>query len=122
MFEGDLFPIETLPPRVKDAVLTEFQGRCPTVLEVASTPDSHWLTVPNMGRSSLAQLRSATSGVRRKVGIPTLSGLSDAELLAHVRRVERQLSLSSDELKAYRAELHMRGITLPRAFIRARDL
>jgi hypothetical protein len=122
MHESDLFPIETLPPRIKDAVLAEFHGRCPTVLEVATTPDSHWLTVPNMGRSSLAQLRSATRGVRRKVGIPTLSGLSDAELLAQAQHTERQLRELSSALRSYRTELQMRGITLPRFFIRARDL
>jgi hypothetical protein len=122
MRESDLFPIEALPSRIKDAVLTEFHGRCPTVLEVARTPDSHWLTVPNMGCSSLAQLRSVTKGVRRNVGIPTLSGLSDAELLTHARHTERQLSELSSALKSYRTELQMRGITLPRLFIRARDL
>jgi hypothetical protein len=122
MRESDLFPIEALPSRIKDAVLTEFHGRCPTVLEVARTPDSYWLTVPNMGRSSLAQLRSVTKGVRRNVGIPTLSGLSDAELLTHARQTERQLSELSSALKSYRTELQMRGITLPRFFIRARDL
>jgi hypothetical protein len=121
MRESDLFPIETLPSRIKDAVVAEFHGRCPTVLEVATTPDSHWLTVPNMGRSSLAQLRSATRGVRRKVGIPTLSGLSDAELLTQARDTERQLSELSSALKSYRTELQMRGVTLPRFFIRARD-
>ena len=121
MRESDLFPIQMLPSRIKDAVLAEFHGRCPTVLEVATTPDSHWLTVPNMGRSSLAQLRSATRGVRRKVGIPTLSGLSDAELLAQAQYTERQLRELSSALKSYRTELQMRGITLPRFFIRARD-
>jgi hypothetical protein len=74
-----------------------------------------------MGRSSLAQLRSATRGVRRKVGIPTLSGLSDAELLAQAQYTERQLRELSSALKSYRTELQMRGITLPRFFIRARD-
>jgi hypothetical protein len=122
MRESDLFPIEALPSRIKDAVLTEFHGRCPTVLEVARTPDSYWLTVPNMGRSSLAQLRSVTKGVRRNVGIPTLSGLSDAELLTQARHTERQLSEFSSALKSYRTELQMRGITLPRFFIRAREL
>jgi hypothetical protein len=122
MHDTDLFPIETLPPRIKTAVLTEFHGRCPTVLEVARTPDSHWLTVPNMGPSSLAQLRSVTRGVRRKVGIPTLSGLSDAELLTQARHIERRLSELSSALKSYRAELQMRGVTVPRFFSRARDL
>jgi hypothetical protein len=121
MRDSDLFPIETLPSRIKDAVVAEFHGRCPTVLEVATTPDSHWLTVPNMGRSSLVQLRSATRGVRRKVGIATLSGLSDAELLTQARDTERQLSELSSALKSYRTELQMRGVTLPRFFIRARD-
>ena len=122
MRERDLFPVERLPPRVKNAILTEFQGRCPTVLEVANTPDSHWLTVPNMGPSSLAQLRSVTRGVRRQAGIPTLSELSDVELLTKARSLERTRSEISGTLKAYRAELQMRGITLPRFFIKTQDL
>jgi hypothetical protein len=114
MRKYDPFPIEKLPPRIKSAVLNEFKGRCPTVLEVVSTPDSHWLTVPNMGPTSLAQLRSMTRGMRRKAGIPTLSALSDFDLLSHTRHLEKQLSQLRNELKAHRAELQMRGISLPR--------
>jgi hypothetical protein len=77
MRESGLFSIETLLSRIKDAVLAEFHGRCPTVREVATTPDSHWLTVPNMGRSSLAQLRSVTKGVRWD---PWLAGYSGARI------------------------------------------
>lgn len=116
MRNGDLFPIESLPPRIKDAVLTEFHGRCPTILEVATTPDAHWLTLPNMGPASVAQLRSVTSGMRRKVGIPTLSGLSDAELLITARNLEGQLSELRGAIRAHRTELQMRGITRPRSF------
>jgi hypothetical protein len=121
MREYDPFPIEKLPLRIKQAVLNEFEGRCPTVLEVASTPDSHWLTVPNMGPTSLGQLRSATKGMRRKVGIPTLSEVQDSELLLRTRQLEKQFQCLRNELKTHRAELQMRGISLPFYYSRSND-
>lgn len=122
MKKHDLFPIDQLPPRIKSAVLSEFKGRCPTILEVVSTPDSHWLSVPNMGHTSLARLRSVTRGMRRKVGIPTLSGLPDAELLSQTRLLEKQLGQLCDQLKAHRDEVRMRGLSRPRFHIKARGL
>jgi hypothetical protein len=122
MQECDPFPIEQLPPRIKNAVLSEFKGRCPTILEVVSTPDAHWLSGPNMGHTSLARLRSVTRGMRRKVGIPTLSGLPDAELLSRTRHLEKQFKQLCDQLKAHRDEVRMRGISRPHFRIKARGL
>ena len=114
MRKGDPFPIDQLPPRIKNAVLSEFKGRCPTILEVVSTPDSHWLSVPNMGHTSLARLRSVTKGMRRKVGLPTLAGLPDTELLMQTQHLERQLKHVCKQLKAHRDEARVRGIVRPR--------
>ncbi len=122
MNKCDLFPIDQLPPRIKSAVLSEFKGRCPTILEVVSTPDSHWLSVPNMGHTSLARLRSVTRGMRRKVGIPTLSGLSDAELLSRTRLLEKQLKQLCDQLKAHRGEVRMREISRSHFHIKEKSL
>ena len=121
MRKHDLFPIDRLPPRIRNAVLDEFDGRCPTVLEVACVPDTDWLKAPDIGPVALATLRSLTPGMRRKAGIPTLAGLSDAELLARSKSLRRELSRIQHDLKAHRTELQMRGLSLPRLHMRAKE-
>jgi hypothetical protein len=111
MHKHDPFPIEQLPDRARKAVLAEFQGRCPTVLEVACIPDTDWLKAPDIGPAALSKLRALTPGMRRRVGIPSLAGLSDAELLARSKSLRKELIRIQEELKAYRAELTIRGIS-----------
>jgi hypothetical protein len=108
----ELFPINRLPPKAREAVLTEFHGCCPTVLEVARLPDTHWLKVPNMGLSSIAKLRSLTFGVCQTTVPATLTGLSDLELLSKSKILRNELRRVQEDLKAHRTELRMRGISL----------
>jgi hypothetical protein len=56
----DPFPIEIFSPKVRDAILAEFGGRCPTVRDVISIPDAEWLKVPGIGPATLAELRQVT--------------------------------------------------------------
>ncbi len=121
MNKHDPFPIDRLSPRIRKAVLDEFNGRCPTVLEVARIPDTDWLKAPDIGPSTVATLRSLTPGMRRKAGIPTLANLSDAQLLAQSKSLQKELSRIHDDLKAHRAELQMRGLSLPRFHMRAKE-
>ena len=121
MLQHDLFPIHRLPPRVRRAVVAEFQGRCPTVLEVARVPDTDWLKVPDIGPTMLAKLRSLTPGVRRNAGLPSLVGLSDEELLTQSKSLMKELDRIRDDLKAHRIELQIRGISLPRHHMRAKE-
>jgi hypothetical protein len=107
------FPINRLPPRAREAVLTEFQGCCPTVLEVARLPDAYWLKVPNMGPSAIAKLRSLTFSTRQTTGLDSLTGLSDVELLAQSKLLKNDLRRIQEDLKIHRTELRMRGISLP---------
>jgi hypothetical protein len=104
------FPIKCLPPRAREAILSEFKGCCPTVLEVARLPDAYWLKIPNMGPSSIAKLRSLTFEVRRTAGLATLSGLSDIELLARSKLLSNELRRLQEDLTAHRAELRLRGV------------
>jgi hypothetical protein len=106
----ETFPINRLPPKAREAVLTEFQGCCPTVLEVARLPDAYWLKIPNMGPSAIAKLRSLTFEVRRTVGLATLSGLSDIELLARSKLLRTELKRLQEDLTAHKAELRLRGV------------
>jgi hypothetical protein len=114
MLQTDLFPIHRLPPKIRRAVVAEFQGRCPTVLEVARVPDTDWLKVPDIGPSVLAKLRSLTPGVRRNAGLPSLLGLSDEELLARSKSLMKELDRIRDDLKVHRIELQIWGMSLPR--------
>jgi hypothetical protein len=121
MLQHDLFPIHRLPPRIRRAIVTEFQGRCPTVLEVASVPDTDWLTVPDIGPTMLAKLRSLTPGVRRNAGLPSLVGLPDEELLTRSKSLMKELDRVRDDLRAHRIELQIRGIPLPWYYLRAQE-
>ena len=110
MHFDDPFPIEDFPPRVREAILIEFHGRCPTVLEVVRVPDTRWLRLPAIGPLTLAKLRCRTRGMRRKIHAPTLAGLTDDELLAQRNFLQDELKRIRDQLKASTAELQMRGL------------
>ena len=96
----DPFPIEKCSSRVRGAILAEFQGRCPTIREVASISDAQWLTVPNIGPTTLEELRSLTmdiaDGENRE--IPTAMG--DGELLSRLNRLQRELNAIVGEIRA----------------------
>jgi hypothetical protein len=104
----DPFPLEELPARAKQAILTEFGGRHPSIREVASIPDTHWLKQPGMGPRFVAWMRSLTRGARRKARIPSLAGMTDAELQARYDRLSKQKKAIDDQIKAIRAELLLR--------------
>jgi len=71
----DPFPIEKCSGRVRGAVLAEFQGRCPTIRQVASISDAQWLTVPNIGPTTLEEIRryiGETPAEERLSNLPTM--------------------------------------------------
>jgi hypothetical protein len=118
---SDPFPVEDLPRLVKETILAEFQGRAPTVHEVASVPDAHWLKLPAMGPARLAHLRSLMQGICQQLQPSALTGMTVEELLAQHQEfvtqqdlLKGQLRELRDKLRANRAELWMRGI-VPRA-------
>jgi hypothetical protein len=86
------FPLEALPSRVGYALLLEFKGRCPSLREVDQIPDKHWLTMPGMGPSSLAMVRSIIKTRAPQAPCPAASHtLSDAELLKRLEQMQEDL-------------------------------
>ena len=106
---NDPFPLEKLPPRVRQAILTECGGHHPSIREVASIPDIHWLKLPGMGPRLVAWMRSLTRGARRKARLPSLAGMTETELQAKYDRLNIRKKAIDDQLKAVRAELLLRS-------------
>src|ERR671912_2430977 len=100
----DPFPIEKCSGRVRGAILAEFQGRCPTIREVASISDAQWLTVPNIGPTTLEELRSMTQQLPNGQDGATSAHMPDGELLSRLNRLQRELNILVGEI---RARLHM---------------
>ncbi len=96
----DPFPIENCSGRVRGAILAEFQGRCPTIREVASISDSQWLTVPNIGPTTLEELRSMTQQLPNGEGLGSSgSSIPDNELLSRLNRLQRELNILVAEIR-----------------------
>jgi hypothetical protein len=96
----DPFPIEKCSGRVRGAILAEFQGRCPTIREVASISDSQWLTVPNIGPTTLEELRSMTQQLPNGEGAGSAaSSIPDNELLSRLNRLQRELNILVAEIR-----------------------
>ena len=87
---NDPFPLNSFPSQVKNAILDEFKGRCPTILEVAHIPDAYWLATPAIGPAILERIRSFTHVGR----------LTDAELLDRLDFLLDELRCIDDALKA----------------------
>jgi hypothetical protein len=93
------FPLSTVPPRVKNTILNEFKGRCPSIREVAETPDSYWLATPNIGPTVLEQIRSVTDAPPEQTASLPCPRLTDAELLDRLERLQDQLRWLHDQLE-----------------------
>jgi hypothetical protein len=89
----DPFPIEKCSGRVRGAVLAEFHGRCPTIREVASISDAQWLTVPNIGPTTLEEIRRYIGDIPAEQRLQDLPTMEDGELLSRLNRVQRELNL-----------------------------
>jgi hypothetical protein len=105
----DPFPLEELPPRGRRAILAEFGGRHPSIREVASIPDTYWLTLPGMGPKVVAWMRLLTRGARRKARLPSFAAMTDSELQAMSDRLNDLRKAIDNQLKAVRAELLLRS-------------
>lgn len=96
----DPFPIEKCSGRVRGAVLAEFQGRCPTIREVASISDAQWLTVPNIGPTTLEEIRRFIAETPVEERLQNLPTMGDGELLSRLQRVQRELNIISAAIKS----------------------
>jgi len=96
----DPFPIEKCSGRVRGAVLAEFQGRCPTIREVASKSDAQWLTVPNIGPTTLEEIRRFIGEVPAEQRLQNLPIMDDGELLSRLNRLQRELNMIISAIRA----------------------
>ena len=80
MQQDEFFPLDAIPPRVRRAILHEFQGRRPTVQEVAQISDRHWLATPEIGPSTLEKIHEALQPQPHQ-GDGASPKMTDAELL-----------------------------------------
>lgn len=96
----DPFPIEKCSGRVRGAVLAEFQGRCPTIREVASISDAQWLTVPNIGPTTLEEIRRFISEAPTDEQLQDLPVMGDGELLSRLNRLQRELNMVVNAIRS----------------------
>jgi hypothetical protein len=96
----DPFPIEKCSGRVRGAVLAEFQGRCPTIREVASISDAQWLTVPNIGPTTLEEIRRFINEAPLEERLANLPAMEDGEILSRLNRVQRELNQIASAIRA----------------------
>src|SRR3712207_3908843 len=96
----DPFPIDKCSGRVRGAILAEFQGRCPTIREVASISDAQWLTVPNIGPTTLEEIRRFISEAPAEQRLQDLPTMDDGELLSRLNRLQRELNLIASAIRA----------------------
>jgi hypothetical protein len=99
MQQDEPFPLKAIPPWVRQAIIREFQGRWPTVQEVAQISDSYWLTTPDIGPSALEKIHS-TLDVRSHRSDDAPPRWTDAELLDRLARLQKELRRLKHALQA----------------------
>lgn len=84
---------------MRAAILSEFQGRPPTLHDVASIPPQQWLKVPGVGQTLLTELEAVVGAHQgwMKSNIP--AGSTDAEMLDQLERLQRDLERLRRELR-----------------------
>jgi hypothetical protein len=82
------FPLNQLPSRVRNAILREFNGRCPSQQEVAEISDARWLSTPDVGTGALQKIRASGQD-----DDPSTDAITDAELLGRLAALQAELRL-----------------------------
>ncbi len=100
MQQNEPFPLEAVPPRVRRAILSEFQERWPTVQEVAQISNRRWLSTPDIGPSALESIHSILHPQPCQTDHFSRPRLIDAELLARLEFIQEELRWLGDQLKA----------------------
>jgi hypothetical protein len=91
MQPDDPFPIERCSPRLRTAILAEFNGRCPTYQELSEIPRQRWMKVPGIGKTFLNELESMIHTQDAQPKQDTSSRLTDDELIALLESLQRRL-------------------------------
>ena len=100
MQPSDLFPIERCSRRLKKAILAEFNGRCPAFQEILSISQRKWLRVPGIGQTLLVELDSIIQGQNGGTEGYTFKDPNDAELVARLKRLQRDLNRLQHDIQA----------------------
>lgn len=100
MQQNEAFPLDAVPPRVRRALLGEFQGRWPTLQEVSQISDRHWLATPDIGPSTLEKIHSILrpQPCQRDGSSPEMT---DAELLNRLEFIQEELQRIQCILEAW---------------------
>jgi hypothetical protein len=93
------FPLTAVPPRVRNTILNEFKGRCPSIREVAEIPDSQWLATPNIGPTFLKQIRSVADAEPQQTSNSSRPRLTDAELLGRLEWLQDELRWLQEQME-----------------------
>ena len=88
----DPFPIKHCSPRLKAVLLAEFHGRSPTFSAILSVPLKKWRTVPGIGPTLLHELEGILQSVPVEAQAEALPNPADADLLARIERLQRDLA------------------------------
>jgi hypothetical protein len=94
------FPWEAGPSRLRNAILREFQGRCPSIREMAQIPDRQWLSTPDVGPRSVEIIHDLTDAAGQQTIRPPDAQLTDAELLERLEWLQKEVRWLQDVLKA----------------------
>jgi hypothetical protein len=94
----DPFPIECCSPRLKTAILAEFNGRSPTYHDILSISPKEWMSVPGIGPSLLKELESllqnppvvAQGGSSTNIADANATN-HDADLIEWLEQLQRDL-------------------------------
>jgi hypothetical protein len=108
MEPGDPFPIERCSPRLKTAILAEFDGRSPTFQDILSIPLDKWLTVPGMGRRLLSELESVTQGGPSVAQADPVATSHDSDLMARIERLQHDLQRLKHDIQSRLSETPMK--------------
>ncbi len=108
MQPSDLFPIERCSPRLRTAILAEFNGRSPTFQDILSIPLEKWMTVPGIGRTLLMELEHVIQGLPIVPQANSLATSDDTDLMARLERLQRDLRRLQRDIQALMSEVPSR--------------
>jgi hypothetical protein len=109
MPQDEFFPLDAVPPRVRRALLREFQGRWPTVQEVSQISDRHWLATPDIGPSTLEKIHSILHPQPCQ-GDSNSPHTTDAELLNRLEFIQEELRRIQRTLEARIGKISGKGL------------
>jgi len=101
----DPFPLESCSWRLRNAILNEFDGRCPVVRQVIKRPLDHWQVVPGIGPLTLRELRGLMQHLNDRVEGRLFVQWTVDELTVRRDRLQREIDALRSELDAINVEL-----------------